>query len=54
MSTKDLLLSDYAPIKEERTYIKSYDLKLEMDPIEIPIVLPNVFFDLAEWDLREK
>lgn len=54
VSTKDLQLSDYSRIKEERTYVKSYNLKLEMDPIEIPIVLPNVFFDLAEWDLREE
>ena len=25
-----------------------------MDPIEVPIVLPNVFFDLAKSDLREE
>jgi len=54
VSTKDLMLSDYSPIKEERTYVKSYNLKLVMDPIEVPIVLPNVFFDLAKWDLREE
>ena len=54
VSTKDLMLSDYSPIKEERTYVKSYSLKLVMDPIEVPIVLPNVFFDLAKWDLREE
>lgn len=54
VSTKDLMLSDYSPIKEERTYMKAYNLKLVMDPIEVPIVLPNVFFDLAKWDLREE
>jgi peptidoglycan-associated lipoprotein len=54
VSTKGLMLSDYSQIKEERTYVKSYNLKLVMDPIEVPIVLPNVFFDLAKWDLREE
>jgi len=54
VSTQGLLLSDYSPVKEERTYVKSYNLKLVMDPIEVPIVLPNVFFDLAKWDLREE
>jgi peptidoglycan-associated lipoprotein len=26
--------------------------QVKLDPIEVPIVLPNVFFDLAKWDLR--
>lgn len=54
VSTEGLSLSDYSPIKEERTYVKTYNLKLKMDPIEVPIVLPNVLFDLAKWDLKDE
>ena len=54
ISTENLALNDYSRVKEEREYVKSYDLTLKMDPIEVPIVLPNVFFDLAKSDLREE
>jgi peptidoglycan-associated lipoprotein len=54
ITTKGLALNDYAQVKEERAYVKSYSLRLEMDPIEVPIVLPNVFFDLAKSELREE
>lgn len=30
-----------------------YDLVVEMQPIEKPIVIPNIYFDVAKWDLRE-
>jgi len=33
-------------------FIKRLQLNKELDPIKKPIVLPNVFFDLAKWDLR--
>lgn len=33
-------------------FIKRLELNKELDPIKKPIVLPNVFFDLAKWDLR--
>lgn len=29
-----------------------YDLVIEMQPIEKPIVIPNIYFDVAKWDLR--
>lgn len=29
-----------------------YDLVVEMQPIEKPIVIPNIYFDVAKWDLR--
>lgn len=29
-----------------------YDLTVEMQPIEKPIVIPNIYFDVAKWDLR--
>ena len=54
ISTENLALSDYSRVKEDREYVKSYNLTLKMDPIEVPIVLPNVFFDLAKSDLREE
>ncbi len=33
-------------------FIKRLQLNRELDPIKKPIVLPNVLFDLAKWDLR--
>ncbi|MDE7074885.1 MAG: OmpA family protein [Odoribacter sp.] len=29
-----------------------YELKLSLQPIEKPIVIPNIYFDVAKWDLR--
>lgn len=29
-----------------------YELSLTMQPIEKPIVIPNIYFDVAKWDLR--
>lgn len=29
-----------------------YELKISMQPIEKPIVIPNIYFDVAKWDLR--
>ncbi|MEG2556794.1 MAG: OmpA family protein, partial [Odoribacter sp.] len=29
-----------------------YELILQMQPIEKPIVIPNIYFDVAKWDLR--
>lgn len=54
ISTEDLALTDYSRVKEDREYVKTYNLTLKMDPIEVPIVLPNVFFDLAKSDLRDE
>lgn len=30
-----------------------YKLTIDMQPIEKPIVIPNIYFDVAKWDLRE-
>lgn len=54
INTEGLSLNDYSRVKEERQYVKSFSLTLKMDPIEVPIVLPNVFFDLAKSELREE
>ncbi|MDE6451267.1 MAG: OmpA family protein, partial [Odoribacter sp.] len=32
---------------------RSYELVINMQPIEKPIVIPNIYFDVAKWDLRE-
>lgn len=32
---------------------RMYELVIEMQPIEKPIVIPNIYFDVAKWDLRE-
>lgn len=29
-----------------------YDLTIEVQPIEKPIVIPNIYFDVAKWELR--
>lgn len=29
-----------------------YELVIEVQPIEKPIVIPNIYFDVAKWDLR--
>lgn len=44
--------SAFEYIPSENIYQHGMRIKIQLDPIEIPIVLPNVFFDLAKWDLR--
>lgn len=34
--------------KDDRTY----EVTIPMQPIEKPIVIPNIYFDVAKWDLR--
>lgn len=51
-STENLSLSDYTKFEKERKYVKTITVNLVMDPIEVPIVLPDVFFDLASAELR--
>ncbi len=46
----DLSAFEYVPSEQIRLHGMKMTVKL--DPIEVPIVLPNVFFDLAKWDLR--
>lgn len=29
-----------------------YELQIDMQPIEKPIVIPDIYFDVAKWDLR--
>jgi peptidoglycan-associated lipoprotein len=43
---------EYVP--SENIYLHTITLKMKLEPIEEPIVLPNVFFDLASAELREE
>lgn len=45
-------LNSFEFVPSANYFIKRLKLNKELDPIEEPIVLPNVFFDLAKWDLR--
>lgn len=57
---------DYAFVAEHPRFLKGkgelstyqekddrlFELRIEMQPIEIPIVIPNIYFDVAKWELR--
>ena len=51
-NTVALSLDKYAYQDDKNTYLHTMSFVGKMDPIEVPIVLPNVFFDLAKWELR--
>jgi peptidoglycan-associated lipoprotein len=51
-NTVALGLDKYAYQDDKNTYLHTIGFQGKMEPIEVPIVLPNVFFDLAKWDLR--
>lgn len=38
-------------IPSENIFVHGLKLNMQMDPIEIPIVLPNVLFAVGKWDL---
>ena len=46
----DITSFEYIPL--DNHFIHRVILNKTLDPIDVPIVLPNVFFDLAKWDLR--
>ncbi|MCC5916365.1 MAG: OmpA family protein [Cryomorphaceae bacterium] len=39
-------------VPDERHYLHVIKVDKEIEPIEVPIVLPNVLFTTAQWDLR--
>lgn len=43
---------EYVP--SENVYLHNINIRMKVEPIEEPIVLPNVFFDLAKANLREE
>ena len=52
VTTIGVPLASFEYIPSENKYINTIKLNKGLDPIEVPIVLPNVFFDLGKWDLR--
>ena len=52
VTTIGVPLSSFEYVPSESHFLNKLQLNKELDPIEEPIVLPNVFFDLAKWDLR--
>ncbi len=52
VTTIGVPLSSFEYIPAESHFMHQLQLNKELDPIEEPIVLPNVFFALASWDLR--
>ncbi|MFN3952421.1 MAG: OmpA family protein [Thermaurantimonas sp.] len=51
-TTMGITMDQYEFIPAENYFLYSFKINKSLDPIEEPIVLPNVFFDLAKWDLR--
>ncbi len=52
ITTIGIPLSAFEYVPSANEYQNMLRLNKALDPIEEPIVLPNVFFDLAKWDLR--
>ena len=44
-------LSAFEFVPSENIYLHGMRMKVALDPIDVPIVLPNVLFALAKWDL---
>jgi len=51
-TTIGVAMSGFEFVPSENIYLHGMRIQVKLDPIEVPIVLPNVFFDLAKWDLR--
>ncbi len=51
-TTMGIAMEQYEFIPTENHFLYTFRFSKSLDPIEEPIVLPNVFFDLAKWDLR--
>lgn len=51
-TTMGISMDQYEFIPAENYFLYSIKINKSLDPIEEPIILPNVFFDLAKWDLR--
>lgn len=51
-TTIGVAMSSFEFVPSENIFLHGMRVQVKLNPIEIPIVLPNVFFDLAKWDLR--
>ncbi len=54
LTTIGIPLSSFEYVPSANEYQNMLRLNKTLDPIEEPIVLPNVFFDLAKWNLRSE
>ncbi len=52
VTTIGIPISAFEYLPSETQFVHTLRLNKALDPIEDPIVLPNVFFDLGKWDLR--
>ena len=53
LNTSGLKFENFDFVEKENIFLHTSELKAQMDPIEIPIVLPDVYFALAKWDLNQ-
>jgi len=53
-NTHALALEAFNYMEAQNVYMHTVEVKAKMDPIEIPIVLPDVYFALAKWDLNDQ
>lgn len=53
VNTSNLKFEDFDFIEADNIYMHTSEVNGKMDPIEIPIVLPDVYFALAKWDLNQ-
>ncbi|MDA8788044.1 OmpA family protein [Schleiferiaceae bacterium] len=53
-NTNTLALEAFNYMEAQNVYMHTVEVKAKMDPIEIPIVLPDVYFALAKWDLNDQ
>ena len=53
VNTSNLKFEDFDFIEADNVYMHTSEVNGKMDPIEIPIVLPDVYFALAKWDLNQ-
>lgn len=51
-TTVGVPLSSFEFIPSESQFLHTLNLNKALDPIEVPIVLPNVLFETAKWDLK--
>ncbi len=53
VNTSGLKFESFDFIEADNVYMHTSEVNGKMDPIEIPIVLPDVYFALAKWDLNQ-
>ena len=53
VNTSGLNFESFDFIEADNVYMHTSEVNGKMDPIEIPIVLTDVYFDLAKWDLNQ-